>query len=59
MKKLLKEIMSEALGSGVLQNLGSAGNAVGPGSKGTQEDGCVKGQGGGGGKGGRGMRGNQ
>ena len=72
MKKLLKEIMSKSIGSGLLQNLGSVGKAVGLVTGGTPKQGGGKGQGSGGGcgskgrrgsgggdKGGRGMCGNQ
>jgi hypothetical protein len=66
MKKLIKEILSESIGSGLLQNLGSVGDVVGLGSKETQKEGGAKGQGSGGqgddcgggcGRGGKGRRG--
>ena len=48
MKKLLKEIMSESINSGLLQNLGSVGKAVGLVTGETQKEGGGKGQGSGG-----------
>ena len=45
MKKLLKGIVSEAIGSGLLPNLGSVGDAIGFGNRGTQNEGEAKGQG--------------